>query len=160
MERENRQYFTYVKPLFILVVFAMMVFNPLSGGIASSETSQSPMSSEISQPEFILSAVDRDYIMIEIDDGIWLDAAANGVNLNLNDDDGAVSFAFPFGFPYYDTVFSTVYISSNGYLSFTNTYPSDYLNDVFPSSDVNSAYCIAPFWDDLVAQNNVYAWNT
>ena len=60
MERENRQYFTYVKPLFILVVFAMMVFNPLSGGIASSETSQSPMSSEISQPEFILSAVDRD----------------------------------------------------------------------------------------------------
>jgi len=160
MERENRQYITYVKSLFILVVIVTMVFNPLSAGIANSEITQSPMSSEISQPEFSLSDAFSNYSETEIDDGYWLDAAANGVNLNLNDDDGATSVAFPFGFFYYDTSFSTVYISSNGYLSFTDMYPSDYSNDVFPSIDADNAYCVAPLWDDLIAQNNVYAWST
>jgi len=160
MERKYRQYFTYVKSVFLLAILVTMVFNPLSGGITSNEITQSPISSEISQPEFLLSDVYENYFMTEIDDGYWLDAVANGVNLNLNVDDGSTPLALPFSFLYYDTSFSTVYIGSNGWLSFTNTNPDDYGNPTFPRADSYYAYCVAPFWDDLVAQSNVYAWST
>ncbi|MCK4566342.1 MAG: hypothetical protein KAU48_03440, partial [Candidatus Thorarchaeota archaeon] len=160
MERKNRQYFTYVKLLFILVVILTMVFNPLSGGIASSETTQSPMNSEISQPEFKISEVFVDYTMEEIVDGTWFDVITNGINLGFSGDDAYTLVPFPFVFNYYDLSFSNVSISSNGWMSFTNQYPSQYANPLFPSSDPAHSYCLAPFWDDLMVSNNVYLWNT
>ena len=160
MERNGRQYIFYVKSLLLLAALVTMAWNPMSVGVASSETTQGRMISELSQPESILSAVYANYIMLEIDEGKWLDAESNGVNLNLNVDDGYTSVGFPFDFYYYDTTFTTVYISSNGYLSFTDTSPNDYSNDPFPSTDSDNSFCVAPLWDDLIAQNNVYAWST
>ena len=101
----------------------------------------------------------HDYTMEE---GIatWFDAQANGENLNLAGDDVYTSVALPFNFPCYDASFDTVYVSSNGWLSFSNPTPWQYSNPSFPSADSNFAYALAPFWDDLRAENNVYAWAT
>jgi hypothetical protein len=101
----------------------------------------------------------HDYIMEEVT-ATWLDAQANGENLNLNGDDVSTSVALPFNFPCYDATFDTVYVSSNGWLSFSNPNPWQYTNPAFPSADSNFAYALAPFWDDLRAENNVYAWAT
>jgi len=154
------QYLPYVKSLFILVIFVTMVFNPLSGGIASNETPQSPMSSEISQPEFEISEVFIDYAMEEIVEGTWIDAKTNGVNLGFSGDDASTVVAFPFVFDYYDSSFSSVYISSNGWMSFTNPNPTQYSNSPYPSSDPSHSYSLAPYWDDLMVSNNVYLWST
>lgn len=101
----------------------------------------------------------HDYTMEE-GPATWLDAQANGENLNLNGDDVYTSLALPFIFQYYDATFDTVYVSSNGWLSFSNPTPRQYSNPSFPSADSNFAYALAPFWDDLQAENNVYAWAT
>jgi subtilisin family serine protease len=56
----------------------------------------------------------------------------------------------PFEFPFYDQTFSTVYVSSNGWLSFMNPTPSSKSNIPFPSAVSDYHYMIAPFWDDLL----------
>jgi hypothetical protein len=101
----------------------------------------------------------HDYMMEETT-STWLDAQANGENLNLNGDDVSTSVALPFNFPCYDATFDTVYVSSNGWLSFSNPNPVQYTNPTFPSANAGHAYALAPFWDDLRAENNVYAWAT
>ncbi len=101
----------------------------------------------------------HDYTMEE-GSATWLDAKANGENLYLNGDDVYTSVALPFNFRFYDGTFDTVYISSNGWLSFSNPDPREYSNPQFPSADPDFAYALAPFWDDLWADNNVYAWVT
>ena len=101
----------------------------------------------------------HDYTMEETS-ATWLDAKANGENLFLSGDDVSTSVALPFNFAFYDATFNTVYVSSNGWLSFSNTNPYQYSNPPFPSGDPNFAYALAPFWDDLQANNDVYAWVT
>ncbi|TXT62399.1 MAG: hypothetical protein BAJALOKI1v1_950002 [Promethearchaeota archaeon] len=77
----------------------------------------------------------------------WFDASF-GTELLLNDDN-YTSYTLPFEFQFYDTNFSTVYISANGYLSFSDSTPNDYTEDPLPSSDLDNYYLIAPFWDDF-----------
>lgn len=77
----------------------------------------------------------------------WIDASG-GVELFLGDDDSEL-VSLPFNFPFYNGSFSSVYISSNGYLSFTDNSPTDYTEDSLPSTDIDNSYLIAPFWDDL-----------
>ncbi|MFX1252361.1 MAG: S8 family serine peptidase [Promethearchaeota archaeon] len=88
----------------------------------------------------------------------WYDAYANGFNLGLMGDDVSTAIEFPFLFHYYDTIFDSVYVSSNGWLSFYSTDPWQYWNPLFPTSDY--PYAIAPFWADLYADDNVYVWTT
>jgi len=77
----------------------------------------------------------------------WIDASG-GTELNLKDDDYE-TIDLPFIFPFYNQSFSKVYLSSNGYLSFTDTIPDEWFNNPFPSANPEDAYLIAPFWDDL-----------
>ncbi|MFW9794371.1 MAG: CARDB domain-containing protein, partial [Candidatus Thorarchaeota archaeon] len=100
-----------------------------------------------------------DYTMIE-DVYNWYDAVANGVNLNVTGDDTFVSVPLPFSFQFYDHVFDMVYVSSNGWLSFTNTFPYEFVNPEFPTSDSRFTYALAPMWADLRADNNIYLWST
>jgi hypothetical protein len=60
------------------------------------------------------------------------------------------NISLPFEFPFYDQIFSTVYASSNGWLSFVNPTPSSMNNIPFPLGDPDYHYMIAPFWDDLL----------
>jgi len=89
----------------------------------------------------------QNYIMT-IDYGYnWIEASG-GTELILSDD-GYATIALPFNFQFYNDTFSTIYLGANGYLSFTDSSPSDYSNDPIPSGDLDNYYLIAPFWDDL-----------
>jgi hypothetical protein len=88
----------------------------------------------------------------------WYDAAAIGNELGISGDDTYTYVDFPFQFTYYDQNFSRIYISSNGWLSFVDSSPINFNNPNFPSPSYS--YVVAPLWDDLVANNNVYTYVT
>jgi hypothetical protein len=78
----------------------------------------------------------------------WRDIRAIGRTAILTGDD-VFSAAIPLGFafPFYGRSFSSVHISSNGYLTFADI-EAPYENQPLPSPGVPSAL-IAGFWDDL-----------
>ncbi len=91
---------------------------------------------------------------------MWYDASYNGENIWMEGDDTYYELNLPFTFNFYEEFFETLYISSNGWMSFTDTNPYEYSNPSFPSADPSFEYAIAVFWDDLQAENNVYIWET
>ncbi|MFX0208595.1 MAG: DUF4350 domain-containing protein, partial [Candidatus Hodarchaeota archaeon] len=78
----------------------------------------------------------------------WIDAT-DGTILPLGDDRSR-RVDFPFTFQFYDQYFSKVYVSSNGWFSFNNTQPNDFVNPSFPSTNPKHYYAVALFWDDLL----------
>ena len=89
----------------------------------------------------------------------WSDSGVYGYALGLTGDDVYTSFDLEFDFFFYDQYFSTIYIDSNGFLSFVEPYWFyDWWNDPLPTDAFN--YVIAPFWDDLKATNNIYYIST
>ncbi len=86
----------------------------------------------------------------------------SGTNLNLGDDDVA-TITSPFPVQFGGGAFNTVYVSSNGTLSFTNAFgdftdwglPLNYLllingaNPLPPTIDLPVVTLVAPFWSDL-----------
>ncbi len=68
-----------------------------------------------------------------------------GVAQGWNADDGIWPLALPFSFPFYTSSYSTVYVSSNGFLDFAPV-DSHYGND---ASLLRYGLRIAPLWDDL-----------
>ena len=76
----------------------------------------------------------------------WLDISAEGVPLNLGDDNAKI-VALPFPFSFYGNDFKAVSIGSNGLLSF-EWRGTSYRNSSIPSDDWENNI-IAPFWDDL-----------
>ncbi|MFX0107816.1 MAG: CARDB domain-containing protein, partial [Candidatus Hodarchaeota archaeon] len=142
-----------LRAILLIVLFAsVIVVYPV---MAHSFAGEDNMTTEF-EPSF---AVD-DYFMYEEIEGRWLDAVTNGVNLGVSGDDQYTSLALPFSFDFYDASYSTVYISSNGWLSFVTTDPYDFSNRIFPTSESRFDYSIAPYWDDLYANNDIYAWST
>ncbi|MHA1520739.1 MAG: hypothetical protein ACTSRK_11205, partial [Promethearchaeota archaeon] len=112
---------------------------------------------EKNQPVASSEYVFGNYAMDEIDYN-WYDAYNNGSNIWLNGDDTSHALNLPFIFDFYDESFDTVYISSNGWMSFTDTSPTSFSDVPFPST--SPEYAIAVFWDDLNAQDNIYVWET
>ncbi len=86
------------------------------------------------------------YTLYETEFG-WFDAYANGYNTNLTGDDTYYALNLPFPFFYYDVNFTSIYISSNGWFSFTDSSPTTFSNPTFPTASF--PYAIAVFWDDL-----------
>ncbi len=104
----------------------------------------------------VIAAELTNYLMDDSVSYQWIDATS-GTLLQLSDDDyEAVSL--PFSFKFYDQSFNTLYVSSNGWMSFVNTYPVDYINVSFPSSYSEYSYAIALYWDDLDPVGNVYSY--
>ncbi len=95
---------------------------------------------------------------MSVDSYFWYDAYQNGINLNISGDDVYGSVNLNSQFYFYDQVFSSIYISSNGWLSFEGRSLYEFYNPMFPTSNYN--YVISPFWSDLQADNNIYAWIT
>ena len=98
--------------------------------------------------ELVIISTLRNYTMVPGYTYTWIDSSG-GTELLLLDDDYA-AIPLPFSFPFYNDTFSTVYISSNGWLSFVNPTPFDYSNIQFPTDLPEYWYMIAPFWDDLL----------
>jgi hypothetical protein len=75
---------------------------------------------------------------------------ANTTVLALTGDDALAPVSLPFPVPFYEASASTVWVDTNGYLSFVNpggSYPYDGTN--IPAPSVPSSM-VAAFWDDLV----------
>lgn len=90
----------------------------------------------------------------------WIDATA-GTELDISDsDDANTEVALGFEFDFYGNTYDSVFVSSNGLLSF-GSGSSDYTNDPVPSSEVPNNL-IVPFWDDLypgaTPEGKVYAY--
>jgi hypothetical protein len=81
--------------------------------------------------------------------GDWVEVSNSGLGLLLSDD-GAQALPLAFPFPFYDRVYSQVYVQANGFLSFGQAYGgSGYAaNQCLPSiAAPNSA--VFALWDDL-----------
>ncbi len=76
----------------------------------------------------------------------WTEVADYGTRLDLDDDD-LTPVELPFIFPFYDTMFTTIYVNSNGGITFdpSDTLSSD--NQSIPSIDMPMS--ILPLWSDL-----------
>lgn len=68
--------------------------------------------------------------------------------LPLSGDDASVAVNMPFAFPFYGGRYNRAFVSTNGFLSFTQN-TSQFFNTTLPSVDAPDAL-IAAYWDDLV----------
>jgi hypothetical protein len=89
----------------------------------------------------------------------WIDISGVGQPLTFSDDQNQGPFDLGFTMPFYDNMFSSIRICSNGWLSFTSTSTS-YSNQAIPTtSEPNNL--VAPFWDDLDPSDggNIYYYS-
>ncbi len=78
----------------------------------------------------------------------WEDASG-GTCVGAEEDDSSGSVPIGFDFTFYGTSYATVYVSSNGYMSFSDTNLTDTSGPgSFPSGDSGDADVIAPLWTD------------
>ncbi|NQS98579.1 MAG: T9SS type A sorting domain-containing protein [candidate division Zixibacteria bacterium] len=80
----------------------------------------------------------------------WVEIGAIGTNTGITGDDQTLGpFDIGFNFPFYDnSYYSQIWVSSNGWVTFTQTTLTAYTNAAIPSSGApNNLVC--PFWDDL-----------
>lgn len=81
----------------------------------------------------------------------WVDITGVGTPITELDADDEVVGPFPIGFPFpfYGNSFSTVKVSSNGWLSFTYTGASSLLSNLPLPNTGGADNMLAGFWDDL-----------
>lgn len=85
----------------------------------------------------------------------WFDITSAGTSVYLQDEMVQGPYSIGFNFSFYGVTYNSVYIASNGYVSF-QSYLSDYENTELPLS-TNPNNSIYAFWDDLdPAGSNVY----
>ena len=65
-----------------------------------------------------------------------------------NADDGYYQTTLPFTFRFFGKAYNTIYISTNGFVSFSSAGASSPSNTYLPNPSTPNAY-IAPFWRDL-----------
>ncbi|MBN1756294.1 T9SS type A sorting domain-containing protein [bacterium] len=66
-----------------------------------------------------------------------------------DEDDNWAGWIMPFTFRFYGTDYDTIFVSTNGRITFTRpSTVSDFTNDPMPDAD-NLDCIVAPFWDDL-----------
>ncbi|UCC78697.1 MAG: immune inhibitor A, partial [Candidatus Zixiibacteriota bacterium] len=80
----------------------------------------------------------------------WVDISSVGTEV-FPGEDSYVSAPIGFSFPFYENSYSTLYICSNGMLTF-GSGSGDYGNDPIPHSNTPHNF-IAPWWDDLSPQD-------
>lgn len=96
-----------------------------------------------------------DYEWIEIDPLF----GGSGEEVVYTEDDQTFQRRLPFTFEYYDSVFISISICSNGWIAMGYTNSTDYSNSEIPDDD-GPAAMIAPFWEDLSPQieGGVFTW--
>jgi hypothetical protein len=64
-------------------------------------------------------------------------------------DDTIFSIPLTFSFPYADSIYNRLYVSTNGFLTFSNQQPSASNNSIIPNPDEPNC-ALYLFWDDLI----------
>jgi subtilisin family serine protease len=77
----------------------------------------------------------------------WIDAST-GTNTGIASDDTSATVSLPFTFSYYEQPFSSLKVSSNGYLVFGSSAATAYSNVAIPNTGSPNGL-VAAFWDDL-----------
>lgn len=77
----------------------------------------------------------------------WVEISTVGSILNLSDDDFEL-IELPFSFPFYEESKTSVYVSSNGFLTFSSNGASSLSNTTLPNSNTPNDL-ISLLWDDL-----------
>ena len=79
-----------------------------------------------------------------------------GYPMGWHADDGCWEYTLPFDFPFYSVNYSTIYISSNGLITFLEPDYS-YINSI---SELAHKLAIAPAWDDWTTYSpyDIYVW--
>jgi hypothetical protein len=80
----------------------------------------------------------------------WIDVSATGTNIvgQLSDDNYAGPFSIGFAFPYFDTVYTELYIGSNGIIGFDQTGMASRFKTPLPTTTTPNNI-LAWLWDDL-----------
>ncbi|MFZ5433710.1 MAG: carboxypeptidase regulatory-like domain-containing protein, partial [Calditrichota bacterium] len=80
----------------------------------------------------------------------WFEISPNaggaGTLSGVAGDDAGATLTLPFTFRFYGVDYTSVWVCSNGFLSFSTTSTA-YSNAALPSATIGAAIC--PFWDDL-----------
>ncbi len=87
----------------------------------------------------------------------WVDISLTGFDIDFTvDDQLSVPLALGFDFPYWDEVYNSIRVCSNGFLTFTSGNTS--FENIEIPSDSEPNNIIAPLWDDFSPQllGNVY----
>jgi len=92
----------------------------------------------------------------------WIEISQSGTKLDLGGDDG-VFVDLPFNFPFYNGLYSSIQIASNGFMTFgteLGSYGGFSNQDIPVASNPNNL--IAPLWDDIEPQKGggVYFYST
>jgi len=77
----------------------------------------------------------------------WIDISGTGTALTLTDDSFSAALPLGFNFPFYGANKTSLYVSSNGHLTF-GTGSSSLGNTNLPNTSTPNDL-IAPFWDDM-----------
>ena len=77
----------------------------------------------------------------------WIDISGVGTPVYLSDDDYEGPISIGFSFPFYENNYSTLYIGSNGVLTF-GSGNTEWVNTGIPNSSQPNNF-IAMYWDDL-----------
>ncbi len=91
--------------------------------------------------------------------GITSFEGGSGTNTGMSGDDQMDTvYMTPFGFPFYDGNFDAIYISSNGFLSFSYSGYSYPTNQALPFASITDG--LFPFWDDmnLALGGSIWYW--
>ncbi|MFX1476535.1 MAG: hypothetical protein ACFFCI_00255 [Promethearchaeota archaeon] len=99
----------------------------------------------ISNCQINISAAPIKYTITEGYPYAWINASS-GIELILGDDDSTPS-VLPFNFSFYDGVYNELYITTEGYLTFT--FKSVQTIGTIPSSHPHRQNIIAPYWTNL-----------
>jgi hypothetical protein len=89
----------------------------------------------------------------------WIEISSTGTNSGVTGDDNyGGAFPIGFNFTFYGNVYSTFYLSTNGYITF-GSGSWDYTNDNIPSTNSPNNY-IAAYWDDLTTGSGTIYYQT
>ncbi|XVV10938.1 LamG-like jellyroll fold domain-containing protein [Actinoplanes sp. CA-131856] len=80
--------------------------------------------------------------------------------LNLSGDDEATQVtALPFTMPYYGNSYDSLWVSTNGFVSFTDPAEHNYYSGVsLPDRHSAPSAALAPYWSDLVIDDSASVW--
>ncbi|TFF94444.1 MAG: hypothetical protein EU544_04500 [Promethearchaeota archaeon] len=138
--------------LFNTIVFSKLIFNSELKDISFDNAEikrDSPNIQLASAPLNNYTMRDHSYT--------WIDATS-GIRCNMDGtDDGYQLFGLPFPFIFYNFTYEYIYICTNGFASFEPS--GSFSNQPLPRS--NPELMIAPFWEDLMADNpcNIFVRN-